>query len=169
MKNEKLVVAFVAVPWRVISALAAAAVQLLSRSGAASQSQSQKLRSTVRHKWPPIGAFACEAVGDSRYQRELRIIVGGHGGGCIETPCIAELVCEDRNRHDSSTVAVYVQGHKVAYLCREEAWTHRLRLAAEGLIAQPTTCDALIVGGAISVEGTRQSYGVLLDLAPTRW
>jgi hypothetical protein len=123
-------------------------------------------RPAASFHWPSGHGFDVEAVGESKWQPELKRIAGAHGTKSAETPCVAELRPEDSNRYDPKAVMVLVKGRQVGYLAREDAPQFRRRLDANGLSGRSTFCDALVVGGGIRPDGEKMYYGIRLDLEP---
>lgn len=60
-------------------------------------------------------------VGESFYQPALRAITCTEEGEAVECDCIAELVPEPENPHDSNAVKVVIDGSKVGHLSRANA------------------------------------------------
>jgi len=122
-------------------------------------------------RWSDGGNFNFEVVGESFYQKDLKILAGEHKEGGCRVYGTAVLVPEDDNPHDNKAVAVYVKtaenqpGRQVGHLSRRDARSFRRRLGAKKLAGQRTLCDAVIVGGRLK-KGIRQSYGVWLDMKP---
>jgi len=122
-------------------------------------------------RWSDGGNFNFEVVGESFYQKDLKILAGEHKESGCRVYGTAVLVPEDDNPHDNKAVAVYVKtaenqpGRQVGHLSRRDARSFRRRLGAKKLAGQRTLCDAVIVGGRLK-KGIRQSYGVWLDMKP---
>ncbi len=118
-------------------------------------------------KWPALGHFDADIVGESFYQPVLARLAGNHGDFSAERECEALLLPEPDNEHDALAVAVLIDGHKVGYLGRDEARLFRRRLGARKLKDQPTRCDAMIVGGGKAAKSSQRfHYGVRLDIKP---
>ena len=117
-------------------------------------------------RWPAMGDFEFEVVGESHYQVNLRRLAGDYGNESASTECVAELVPEDDNKFDKSAVCVYVKDQMVGYLSREDARSFRRRLGRKGLSGQNTFCDAVIVGGGTAKDGKEFKYGIRLDIKP---
>lgn len=117
-------------------------------------------------KWPSIGEFEFEVVGESHHQDALRHLAGDHGTVSADAEYEAVLVPQDDNPHDNKAVAVYLRGLHVGHLSRDDARSFRRRLGQMKLTGQVTACDALIVGGWVDRIGKRMHYGVQLDLKP---
>jgi hypothetical protein len=120
------------------------------------------------YHWPPHPGhhFDFEVVGESHYQRALARLAGDHGDDSPRLETVATLVPETNNRHDKSAVRVDIGGHTVGYLSREDARSFRRRLGRLKLSGQTTTCNAIIIGGFITGDGSRAHYGVALDMKP---
>jgi hypothetical protein len=116
--------------------------------------------------WEGKGDFYFEVVGESNYQRALAKLAGEHGLTSADKQFRATLLLEDSNNHDSSAVAVQLEGATVGYLSRADARSYRRRLGQKGLSGVDATCDALIVGGGTRKRGEKLLYGVKLDIKP---
>lgn len=101
------------------------------------------------------GEFDLEIVGESHYQDALRAVCGP---GKVRHKCVAFLLMEDSNPHDSKAVAVIINSRCVGYLNRQNAREYRSKIAQYGKVVGQ--CGALIVGGG---KG-RENVGVWLDL-----
>lgn len=117
-------------------------------------------------RWPPIGDFDFEVVGESHYQDVLRVLAGEHDERGANTPCAADLIPDNNNPYDDKAVEVQVRGLRVGFLARDDARSFRRRLGAKRLTGATTTCDAIIVGGGTRKNGERLMYGIRLDLKP---
>lgn len=114
------------------------------------------------------GGRVFEVVGEGSYQRALDTICGGKCEDGYQMPKQATLVPEPANPHDRNAVAVFIDGHKVAYIPRGEAPPYQkllLGLARRGFYCW---CDATIVGGWLRGKNDEGHYGVKLDLADAR-
>jgi len=122
-------------------------------------------------RWSNGGNFNFAVVGESFYQKDLKVLAGEHKDSGCRVYGTAVLVPEDDNPHDNKAVAVYVKtaenqpGRQVGYLSRQDARSFRRRLGAKKLAGQRTLCDAVVVGGRLK-KGICQSYGVWLDMKP---
>ncbi len=114
------------------------------------------------------GDFEQEVVGESYYQDALSAICGGHCDEGHEHECVATLVPEPDNPHDSNAVAVLIEGRKVGHLPRVAALVYTTALARHGNPAARFTCDAEIRGGWRRERRNGQvdegGFGVWLDL-----
>jgi hypothetical protein len=117
-------------------------------------------------RWPDIGDFAFEIVGESNYQKALKRLAGTHGDQSPDKEFTALIFPESNNPHDKSAVRVDIDGTTVGYLSRADARSFRRRLAAQKIKDQPTCCGALVVGGFRMPNGLQASYGVRLDIKP---
>lgn len=90
------------------------------------------------------GDFACEVVGESKYQHHLERIAGGRTEEGADLRKQAVLALEDDNPHDKNAVCVRIDGLRVGYLPRPMAKMYRKRLDRG--------------------EGDRGHFGVRLDL-----
>ncbi len=127
-------------------------------------------RSTVhapRRKLERLGEFSQPVAGESYYQRELDRIAGGRTSDGHEFERRAEIVLEDRNRHDSNAVRVDIDKKTIGYLSRADARQYRKWLKnqsyPEHVIME---CTALITGGWDRGRNDRGPYEVRLDLPP---
>jgi hypothetical protein len=110
------------------------------------------------------GEFACEVVGESKYQHHLERIAGGRSEDSAELRKQAVLALEDDNPHDKNAVCVRIDGLRIGYLSREMAKSYRRQLKKQQLPIAHYWCDALIVGGWERGGGDRGHFGVRLDL-----
>ena len=110
------------------------------------------------------GSFDYDVVGESFYQDHLNRICGGKTENGHEYRCLAVLVCEDNNPHDTNAIAVVISGRKVGHLPRSEAAAFRQLLRRHGIENLPVRCDALVVGGWKRARGDEGHYGVKLDI-----
>jgi len=123
-------------------------------------------------RWSDDGNFNFAVVGESFYQKDLKVLVGEHEDKGCRIYGVATLYPEDDNPHDNKAVAVYVKtvenqpGRQVGHLSRRDARSFRRRLGRKKLTGKGTLCDAVIVGGRLNKKGIRQSYGVWLDMKP---
>ena len=110
------------------------------------------------------GNFACEVVGESKYQANIEHIVGGRSEESAEVRKRALLVLEDDNRHDGKAVCVRIDGLRVGYLSREMARGYRSQLRKQGVPLANYWCEAVIVGGWDRGPDDRGYFGVRLDI-----
>lgn len=110
------------------------------------------------------GNYRINAVGESRYQRELDRIVGGKTEDGHEFKCKAVLVLEDANQYDPKAVRVEIAGQVVGYLDRKTARSYRKQLKKGGLAGLNLSCNAMIVGGWDRGGDDVGHYGVKVDL-----
>lgn len=106
------------------------------------------------------GDYPQEVVGESHYQKHLRLLDRAWAEGGRKSPLIAELHCENDNEHDSKAVCVKIRGLVVGYLDREDARAYRKRMEKAELGEAVVSCNARIFGGT---DG-RKMFGVWLDL-----
>ena len=103
------------------------------------------------------GPVNLEVVGESFYQDGLRQAAGvstGHTRAVVN----AILVAEENNPYDPNAVAVWVQGHQVGHLSRDDAAQMRAGLLA----LQERTGTWIALPGAIAGGGPRDTLGVFL-------
>jgi hypothetical protein len=110
------------------------------------------------------GTFACDVVGESKYQVNLEHIADGRSEDSTEVRKQALLVLEDDNRHDSNAVCVRIDGLRVGYLSREMARGYRSQLKKQGIPLANYWCEAAIVGGWDRGPDDRGHFGVRLDV-----
>jgi hypothetical protein len=109
------------------------------------------------------GTATLEVVGESNYQESLRSQVGP-GGQRVRVPVEATLLAEANNQYDRNAISVWVGGHQVGHLSRDDAAALRPGLLAlQHEHGASIALSGVIVGGG---EG-RPSYGVFLDFDPT--
>jgi hypothetical protein len=117
-------------------------------------------------RWPALGEFDFEVVGESHYQQALRRLAQPHDEHGADKQCVAELIPERDNPHDPQAVRVAIDGNTVGYLSRDDARSFRRRLSSRKRGGQVTACDAVIRGGGVRDDGERLFYGVWLDIKP---
>lgn len=110
------------------------------------------------------GEFACEVVGESKYQHHLERIAGGRSEDSAQLKKRAILALENDNPHDANAVCVRIDGLRVGYLPRKFAKSYREQLTRRNAPIGHYYCDALIVGGWDRGGGDRGHFGVRLDL-----
>ena len=67
------------------------------------------------------GRYGIDAVGESRYQDNIRAARKTISESLGDLKVLAELIFENYNKHDPNAVAIHVDGRRVAYLRREYA------------------------------------------------
>jgi hypothetical protein len=160
--------ALVAVVWYVVK-LVGRGSHMSNEVTTTSEARSSKPRiANVQQefKWPALGEYDFDVVGEASYQNSIAALAAGHGTSSANVQCVAQLIPEDTNKRDSKAVAVRIQGALVGYLSREDARSFRRRLSQKGISGQATTCDACIVGGGTRKNGEKLYYGVKLDIKP---
>jgi len=110
------------------------------------------------------GKFACEVVGESKYQEHLEKIAGGRSENSAKLRKRAILALEDDNPHDANAVCVRIDGLRVGYLPRRFAKSYREQLTKANAPKGHYWCEAIIVGGWDRGRGDRGHFGVRLDL-----
>lgn len=105
------------------------------------------------------GKYEFEIVGESNYQAALKAIAGPKQEDGVEHFCVAELILEDSNPHDSKAVRVDIDGRTVGYLSRDLARQYRKQISVGTM-----TAPAVIVGGWNRGGDDSGHYGVKLDL-----
>jgi hypothetical protein len=114
-------------------------------------------------RWPDIGDYRFEVVGESNYQKALKKYAGDHDENGSDTECVAFIIPEDHNKYDDKAVRVDIGTDTVGYLSRDDARSFRRRLAARKMAGQITSCNALVKGG-FTRNGEAMSYGIWLDI-----
>jgi hypothetical protein len=110
-----------------------------------------------------------EVVGESFYQNNLWTLVGGWRGSRIRYETVAVLVAEHDNQYDAKAVSVWISGHKVGHLSREDAAALRLGLIAlQQKHGQAIALAGHIIGGGAD-EGRKGMLGVFLDHDPAEF
>lgn len=113
------------------------------------------------------GRFDFDIVGESNYQPALKRIAGPKTEDSKRHPCVATLVLEDENPHDSMAVRVDIDGETVGYMDRRMARQYRKELTRQGIKGHRLRAQALIVGGWKRGGDDQGHYGVKLDLPMT--
>lgn len=111
--------------------------------------------------WSPSGHFEVSAVGTSFYRDAIASIAENPADKSALVYCTATLVPEPENQYDSSAVAIWIEGRKVAHLSRDYARVFIVKLPDSA--TQVTTCDAIIYNGGI-FDGKVYEYTIQLDL-----
>ena len=88
-------------------------------------------------------SYRFEVVGESRYQKALAQIVGGHNREGYSHDCFARLVPEPANTFDPNAIQVVIDGQKVGYVPKDGTARIHAALGSFG----PLACRARIVGG----------------------
>lgn len=95
-----------------------------------------------------------EVVGESYRQTNLLLVVGMRQRlGRARTDVYAMLLAEDGNPHDPDAVSVWIDGHMVGYLTRDQASALPGLLAAQEREGKPIALEGAIVKGAMRGEG----------------
>ena len=109
------------------------------------------------------GDYGVEAVGESNYQKALSQICGGKRRQSAEHYCVAHLILEDSNPHDSNAVRIDIDAKTVGYLARASARAYRQTLAQNNANRVTGVAKAVIRGGWKDKKG-EGDFGVWLDL-----
>lgn len=105
------------------------------------------------------GFYDWNIVGEASFQHNLVAIVAeGHPKG-VRIPTIAQLRLEPNNQHDSSAIAVFIEGKQVGYISKS-----RSSWIAKQMPNGTAKVGALIVGGFLLEDGSTANYGVKLDI-----
>jgi hypothetical protein len=114
------------------------------------------------HRWPSLGRFEFEVVGESNYQNAIHSIAETNASA----QCLAMIVPEDDNKFDQLAVRIDIQNKTVGYMSRDDARSFRKLLSKKKISGKVTSCDAAIIGGFVLRDGSKASYGVTLDIKP---
>jgi hypothetical protein len=128
------------------------------------RSTSPPIQNAQALTWPNRDEFECEVVGESHYQDNIARALKLWQKHMGDVPLIALLTPEANNKHDRNAVSVTIGGAMVGYLERDFAPIYRERLIAEGMGLVPVHCQAMITGGHELADGSKASYGVVLDI-----
>lgn len=109
----------------------------------------------------PGRGWTFDIVGEGAYQENLSIICRGKTPDGHRLDCLASLVLERGNPHDSNAVRVEIDGSTVGYLSRSDAAEYRRHVTAPS-----ASCEARVVGGWDRGGRDAGSFGVKLKL---RW
>jgi hypothetical protein len=113
---------------------------------------------------PQSGTCVIAAVGESYYLEAFEAICGPRTIQGEHRSVVAVLLREPSNPHDPNSVAVYVEGRKVAHLSRAHAIEYRALVEEIEARGHYAACAALIRGGWDHGDGERADYGIWLDL-----
>lgn len=114
------------------------------------------------HEWPDDGD-EFDIVGESHYQKAIKILAGPNDEHVYDKEYRAFLVPENDNPHDNKAVRVDIEGMTVGYLSREDAPDFRESLREKKLAGKVTACKAIVIGGR-GPNGEKWSYGIRLSL-----
>jgi hypothetical protein len=106
------------------------------------------------------GSFS--VVGESHYRDAIQAVTGGPKAEGVRLITWATLVAEHNNPYDAHAVGVFIDGHKVGHLAREDAagfWPLLERIQVASRVAY---CRADINGGWNRGPSDRGDYGVTL-------
>jgi hypothetical protein len=112
------------------------------------------------YRWPSLGRFEFEVVGESNYQSAIKSIAAS------SAQCLASIVPEDNNKFDQLAVRIDIQNKTVGYMSKDGARSFRKLLSSKKISGKVTSCDAAIIGGFVLRDGSKASYGVTLDIKP---
>lgn len=110
------------------------------------------------------GDFAIDAVGESKYKRNIGSIEGRQTEEGHEKIVDAMLVLEDSNPYDNQAVQVQIRGKVCGYLSRDEARQYRAALKRAGHPKLNAKVKAMIVGGWDRGDGDTGHFGIRIDL-----
>ena len=117
------------------------------------------------------GAVDLAVVGESRYQDNLRRLVGDRAEHShrVRVDAIAILEAEPENPYDANAIAVTIDAMKVGYLSREDAVRYGPGLhALERAQGKRIGLRAAIAGGGAREDGPG-SLGVFLKIDPVQF
>jgi hypothetical protein len=110
------------------------------------------------------GHYDLEVVGESHYQRHLKVLSELYSNKVGNRGLVAKLHYENTNPHDKKAIRVVIDGGTVGYLSRKEARLVRKaieKVELEGLII---SCNAKILGSRRVRLYNKIDFGVWLDL-----
>lgn len=111
-------------------------------------------------KLPPTGECEFHIVGESHYQKHLKMVLKNFGRGDNE-PLNAFIVTEPTNPYDKNACAVYIAGEKVGHLSRDDAKEYVRQMRRNKIPPQSRfQVAARLIGG----EKNKPNIGVMLDL-----
>ena len=110
------------------------------------------------------GKYDLEAVGESHYQRHLKVLSGRYSEKDDHKELIAKLHYENTNPLDKKSIRVVIDGGTVGYLSRKDASLFRKRIEKVGLEGLIISCNAEIIGGKRVGFFKKTDFAVLLDL-----
>jgi hypothetical protein len=148
----------------IIISLSIVVYRYVKKDGSVNPAEWDFLEENITANLPGPGTYSFDIVGESRYQKALEDICGGHDEDGVNQIVQAILIHEDDNPYDNQAIRVDVQGMTVGYLRREDAREFRRQLREAGHPGIVATCSAKIVGGWDRGRGDRGHFGVKLDL-----
>ncbi len=110
------------------------------------------------------GHYDLEVVGESHYQKHLKLLCGGYSIKGSKKEVVANLHYENCNSYDYNAIRIVVNGGTVGYLSRENARLYRKRIEKakqDGIIV---SCNAKIFGGKRVWFFKKTDFGVWIDL-----
>ncbi len=93
------------------------------------------------------GHYDLEVVGESHYQRHLKVLTERYSKKGGDRELIVKLHYENINPHDKKAIRVVIDGGTVGYLSRKDARLFRKRIERLGFEGLVISCNAEIVGG----------------------
>jgi hypothetical protein len=112
------------------------------------------------------GNQTLQIVGESYYIDNLKMVVDAiarpahYEGSRVRVPCQAILVAETDNPYDDNAISVWVAGHKVGHLSREDAEAYRPGLLT---LREKHGMEIALEGVIVGTDGI---YGVFLSCDP---
>jgi len=110
------------------------------------------------------GQYDLEVVGESHYQRHLKVLSERYSKKGGDRELIAKLHYENTSPHDKKAIRVVIDGGTVGYLSRKDARLFRKRIEKVGLEGLVISCNVEIVGGKRAGLFKKTDFGVWLDL-----
>lgn len=136
------------------------AIWWLATRGQAANSPPPGMRAPLLGSFPPSGEYEIHIVGESHYQKHLKLVLKTYGRGEAD-PLIAFIVTEPKNPYDKNACAVYIAGDKVGHLSREDAAEYVRQMRRNKMPAETRfQVAARLIGG----EKGKPNIGVMLDL-----
>lgn len=110
------------------------------------------------------GQYDLEVVGESHYQRHLKVLSERYSKMGGDRELIAKLHYENTNPHDKKAIRAVINGGTVGYLSRKDARLFRKRIEKVGFEGLVISCNAEILGGKRVGLFKKTDFGVWLDL-----
>jgi len=113
---------------------------------------------------PGSGQYDLEAIGESRRQKYLEALCGGHSRKGSKQEVLAKLHYENGNPSDKNAIRVVVNGGTVGYLSPENASLYRKKIEKAGQDGIIVSCKARILGGNKVRLFKKTKFHVWIDL-----
>lgn len=112
----------------------------------------------VAYYWKPTSHYQrFQLIGEFYYQSAFKKLVGNHGDSGAYLECLAMLIPENTNTFDNQAIRIDIKGMTVGYFNRNDARRFRIRLNTKKLTGQITTCNVIIEGGRLLINGEHRS------------